>query len=384
MDRSDGTRRGATHGAKTLARRLLVALGLRKPKPPRSFSLSARREAEARERFKLLTWPESKQGRILYGLVPTAELKNVGDQAQVVAIRRWLSIYYPGMPVVELDKDVVIACIDLIAAEMTKDDIVFLHSGGNLGDRGLWSETARRLIIEHLPRTRIVSLPQTIFFSDTPEGQRQRAISERIYNGHFDLTVLGRDKVSGELAEAMFPSTKVNTCPDFVLSLDAKDFGVRSFQGDSKVLACLRLDDESMMNPDMRTRIAQGLGREVTEYDTTLSQPIPADGREAILAETLQLFAAHGAVITDRFHGLIFAVLCKKPTVVLRTVDHKLTSALEWFSDIPNVQYCSSIDELPTLLSKVEAIPPFEYPDFNFLHFRRLADWLHAPGLRKR
>ncbi|MGO4841164.1 hypothetical protein AB4144_53810, partial [Rhizobiaceae sp. 2RAB30] len=60
---------------------------------------------------------------------------------------------------------------------------------------------------------------------------------------------------------------------------------------------------------------------------------------------------------------------------VLRTVDHKLTSAVAWFKDIPNVQFCDHLDDLAATLERVRSIRVESYPDFNDLYFDRL------PGL---
>jgi pyruvyl transferase EpsI len=81
-------------------------------------------------------------------------------------------------------------------------------------------------------------------------------------------------------------------------------------------------------------------------------------------------------VVTDRFHGLIFAIICRKPAVVLPTVDHKLTSAIAWFKDIANVQLCADLAEVPELLKRVMTTPMTEYPDFNRLYFDQLPDLL--------
>jgi pyruvyl transferase EpsI len=90
------------------------------------------------------------------------------------------------------------------------------------------------------------------------------------------------------------------------------------------------------------------------------------------LTETLSLFSGHQAVVTDRFHGLIFAILCRKPAVVLPTVDHKLTSAMAWFKDIANVQLCENVAEVPSRLERVLSTPVNAYPDFNDLYFDQL------------
>ena len=338
---------------------------------PRKFEMSAPEAEAALARYGQIPWPDGP--RIIYALTPTAALSNVGDQAQVVAIRAWLARHYPDRAVVEIDKDVVLAATDMIAAHVRPDDLIFLHSGGNLGDRGLWSETGRRRMIDRFPGNRIVSLPQTIYFSDTIDGRLQRRESEKIYNAHRRLTVLGRDRQSGQLAAELFPNARIGTFPDFVLSLSAEDFdlSVDSTMA-GRTLACLRVDDESIFSTGERESLAALIGGPVSLYDTTLAEPIQPDERVTVLARTLSHFASHDSVVTDRYHGLIFSVICRKPTVVLRTVDHKLTSAIEWFADIPNVRFCEDVQSIPRLLDEVRAATDVVYPDFNALYFDRI------------
>lgn len=346
------------------------------PDPFAPFKLGAKAVAAARARWPLIVWPSDAMPRAIYALTPTAELRNVGDQAQVVAIERWLARHYPDHAVVELDKNIVLGCIDDLKRRVTPGDLIFLHSGGNLGDRGRWSEAARRTMIAAFPDNRIVSLPQTIFFSDTPVGRHERGITRDIYGGHQHLTIMGRDEISGQLAAQLFPHAQVATMPDFVLSLKAEDFALQANPAHAdRIMLCLRQDDESAFDQQRRLAIMKGLGRPATLYDTTLDHDIPAADRIRILTETLSLFSGHQAVVTDRFHGLIFSIICRKPAVVLPTVDHKLTSAISWFKDIPNVKLCDSLDRLAAILSRVEATRVDHYPDFNRLYFDQL------PGL---
>lgn len=343
------------------------------PDPFAPFKLGAKATAAARSRWPFIAWPSAATPRAVYALTPTADLRNVGDQAQAVAIERWLARHYPDHPVVELDKNIVLGCIDDLQRRITPRDLIFLHSGGNLGDRGRWSEAARRAMIEAFPDNRIVSLPQTIFFSDTPLGRHERDVSRDVYGKHRRLTVMGRDDISGRLAAQLFPNAQIETMPDFVLSLKAEDFALQPDPAHAaRIMLCLRQDNESIFDRSRRLALAEGLGRPATLYDTTLDHDIPASARLRILTETLGLFAGHQAVVTDRFHGLIFAVICRKPVVVLPTVDHKLTSAVSWFKDIANVQFCDDVAEVPALLGRVLTTPVEHYPDFNALYFDRL------------
>lgn len=286
--------------------------------------------------------------KILYALTPHPGLANVGDQAQAVAINLWLREEFPEYEVFELDKNSCnLTTLSEFSRYFNEDDLVVLHSGGNLGDRGIFSETRRRHVIYCFPQVPVVSLPQTIFFSDTEVGQKEKRRSSALYQAHPKLMVVGRDQQSGALAKELFPEASIKIVPDFVLSLNREDFSSSSGTNDGaptkqKLMLCLRNDPEGILNSEEKAALAKRLGGEVTQFDTTLDHPIPRKERSKVIEDTLALFDQHEAVVTDRFHGVIFGVLLGKPVVVLPTVDHKLVSAIEWFSDVENVVLSSA------------------------------------------
>lgn len=308
--------------------------------------------------------------KIIYALTPPPYLKNVGDHAQVIAIRAWLDQHFPQLPVIEIDKDRGSYFLPVLQWLVNPDDLFFLHSGGNLGDRGRWSEGKRREIIIAFPENKIVSLPQTIYFSNTEIGKTEQENSRRIYATHPNLTVIGRDPRSGELAAELFPKAKTFCMPDFVLSLPLRHSDKPNNR--PKVLLCLRLDSESALTSEQRCEIGEKLPYECTCYDTTLSEPIEVTEREATLNKTLDIFLATDVVVTDRYHGLIFTVLCQKPCVVLRTVDHKLTSAIHWFENIPSVMFAQNLDEIPTLVERCLNIEDQKSIDWSEKYFDKI------------
>lgn len=305
--------------------------------------------------------------KILYALTPPPKLKNIGDHAQAVAIHLWIENSFPSVEVIELDKEQSRYYLPALKRLLTPQDIVFLHSGGNLGDRGIWSERIRRLLIKNLPNNKIVSLPQTIFFSDTKNGNIQKEITRNIYQSHPDLVVIGRDPYSGELAQDLFPQAQTFCMPDFVLSLPPRSTDTKNSA--PKILLCLRLDNESALSDEQRQTMASLLPYDCTYYDTTLDSPISLDQREEILDQTLKLFLEHDVVITDRYHGLIFTVLCQKPCIVLRTVDHKLTSAIYWFKDMSSIIFAETLSELPDRVSDCLENGDRSAPNWNALYF---------------
>ena len=314
-----------------------------------------------------------KKRKIIYAITPPPRLKNIGDHAQATAILAWIQKHYPGFPVIETDKDRARYFLPALKWLVQPQDQILLHSGGNLGDRGLWSERIRRLIISTFRRNKIVSLPQTINFSDTPRGKTERENSRRIYNAHADLTVIGRDPQSGKLAGELFPNARTFSMPDFVLSLPPYPPGPRN--DPPRILLCLRHDDESILTDGEHEELTRSLPYQCSYFDTSLPDPIKVEEREHVLKRTLDFFYSFDTVITDRYHGIIFSVLCKKPCIVLRTVDHKLVSALEWFRDIPFVLFAEDREKIPSLVEQALSIESREVTDWNAEYFDRL------PGL---
>lgn len=316
--------------------------------------------------------------KIIYALTPPARLRNVGDHAQAIAIHEWFEKHFGGVPVVELDKDRSTELLPVLRFFISHRDVIFLHSGGNLGDRGKWSENARRALIAHFHRTRVISLPQTIFFSDTSDGRIEREKTVSVYGQHPRLTVMGRDPRSAGLAAQMFPGAHTLCMPDFVLSLPGQPPVHRSCP--ASILLCLRLDNESALEESTREIMERQIPYHTRRYDTTLDHPIEPSRRSDELRAALSVFEAHDAVVTDRFHGVIFSVLCGKPVVVLQTVDHKLSSAMEWFTDLRHVKMVNDPVDVPAAIEEVLSVQSLTTIDWNARYFDRLPGILGLTG----
>lgn len=316
--------------------------------------------------------------KIIYALTPPPKLSNIGDQAQVIAIYDWLKDIYPNIPIIEVDKDQCYSMIAPLKRLVNKDDLIFIHSGGNLGDRGLWSENGRRNIISNFPDTKIVSLPQTIHFSKTEEGQKEKEITKTIYNAHKDLTIIGRDFESGRIAQEMFPNCRILTIPDLVLYLNIEDIIDRKSSNGNRALFCIRLDNESALSENQKKDMMDLIEMPSEHFDTTLSEPIAPEERKQILKSTLEYFSQFKIVVTDRYHGLIFAALLKKPTIVLPTVDHKLTSAYGWFKEIPYIKFLklNELDKMGLIKDEILKASTENQINWRERYFNKLQDAL--------
>ena len=119
--------------------------------------------------------------------------RNIGDNAIAIAEEELLEKYFSDYEVLQVPESKLSICAKRIKKFINDDDIIMLHGGGNIGDTYLLPEEGRRTVIETFPNNKIISFPQTAYFSDTGEGKKQLEISKQIYNAHKNLVILARE-----------------------------------------------------------------------------------------------------------------------------------------------------------------------------------------------
>jgi len=294
--------------------------------------------------------------RIWYLLTPPPHLSNVGDHAQAVAIDAWIRRDLGAVPI-ELDKDEYRRLRPMVRKLVRPEDLILIHSGGNLGDRGIWSEQLRRQIILDHRANRVLSLPQTIWFSDSEVGRSEAMISSEVYRQGQQLEVLARDRVSLSIGAKLFPEACHEAVPDFVVGLDRREPGADR----DGLLLCLRGDDESALSPEGQSTLLDLANlTHARSFDTTLPSDIRRSDRRGILDATLDLFQSQRIVVTDRFHGVIFSFLTRTPCVVIDSADHKLRSSIEWFAGCPHIAFEKSPEAAHEIAAEWMAAEPRE------------------------
>ena len=80
----------------------------------------------------------------------------------------------------------------------------------------------------------------------------------------------------------------------------------------------------------------------------------------------LRQFASYECVITDRYHGTIFSIIANTPVIVIKTNDHKVTSALEWFDgrySEYSVQLADNLNDAYSYARKIKESHPIVVND---------------------
>lgn len=278
--------------------------------------------------------------KVKYFLTPHHD--NIGDNAQAYCIRTMLSEVFGAENISEFNMLETNKGIQ----QVSKDDIIFMSSGGNLGDLWINGERNRRAIIQNCPYNLIVSFPQTIYFN----SKEQAKVSTKIYSAHSNLHVFARDVKSYSIAKELFPLNPIEQLPDPVFTLSH----IRNFKRDG-ILCIFRNDKEDVIKNEIKSGIVNYCKHLKFSVDV-----VDIEGRKENLTAFLDMISNYKLVITDRFHGAVFASITGTPCLALPTINHKIVESNFWFRKLKTETFiCKDFSEFERRMSVVPK--SFEY-----------------------
>lgn len=314
--------------------------------------------------------------KIFYMLTPTHG--NMGDQAIAYATQKYLEDYFYDYEIIEVYRDDTYKYLKAVKMAIEKDDIIVLHGGGNMGNLYPVEEQDRRIIIDTMQNNKIISMTQTMSFSNDEIGNSELNKSKCIYNVHKDLTLIARETVSYESMKKEFINAKILLNPDIVFYLN----DMYSFNKDkrSRIMTCLRSDKESILGNDKEKFITllNTNHKDVFNYDTVIDKYISSDIRENELKAMFNEFRASKVVITDRLHGMVFCVITKTPCIVTKSLDHKVIGTYQWIKELDYIRLVDKLDyeKINSLISELSSLDKVKEIDFKEKYFSTLSSEL--------
>ena len=280
---------------------------------------------------------------------------NIGDQAIAYAIRTFADRYLLEYQFVEVLQDEVAAYINDLKETVTGQDVIFLTGGGNMGNVYCIYEATRRFVIRNFPDNPVIVFPQTIEYTGDMFGALSRKMSQRVYGAHKKLVLIAREQFSYEKMLQLYPKNQVMLCPDMVLGLQV-DTQAAERRG---IGVCLRDDRESALTELERACILEKLSamnRSIHPISTATEESgITQRNRKQIVLEKIHEISTFELFVTDRLHGMIFAILARTPCVVFQNSNLKITGVYEWVKNLPYVKLVRTIDEFETVVEEVLA-----------------------------
>jgi len=232
--------------------------------------------------------------------------------------------------------------------QVSKNDIIFMSSGGNLGDLWLNGEIKRRAIIQACSDNLIVSFPQTIAFNLKKEAEKSSAI----YNVHSNLYIFARDSKSYSIAKELFLSNFVGQLPDPVFMLSCLN---SENEGNRNGILCIFRNDKEDFLKNKKVGIVnhcKNLGFSVEVVDI--------ENNKCDLKTFLNRISKYKLVVTDRFHGAVFASITGTPCLALPTINHKIIESNFWFRKLKTKTFiCKNFEEFEERMLVVPK--PYKY-----------------------
>ena len=326
---------------------------------------------------------------------------NIGDLAIAIAEKKFIKDnlqQYEYMEVLEIEfKD----RLEEMKKLLTSEDVIVLTGGGNMGSEYICFEETRRTVIEEFPNNKIIIMPQTIYFHDTPLGKEELEKTKKIYNNHKYLTVVAREKVSFEIMKKEFSNVNIILAPDIVMYLNETKTEKRT-----GVVMAMRNDKEKTLNIDRIEDIEKDLleleykKEKVEQIDenriyvtinnvldneetnkvekyTCMSrgQCIIGDMRDKVFQEKLDEFRSAELVITDRLHGMIFAAITSTPCIAFGNYNYKIESSFEWLKEQKFIKFLRDTNNLEEVITELKAEENYEYNnDFAIKEYNKIID----------
>lgn len=273
----------------------------------------------------------------------SADYGNLGDIALTYAQQCFLKDH-TNYQLIEIPVSKSIEGLWFVKRHIKKGDLVTITGGGNMGDYYLYLEFIRQLVIRFFPYNRIVSFPQTMYFSDTVLGRKELARAQKIYNKHTNLYLFARDNTSYQTMQDKFPKIHVCYTPDIVFYLNC----VNPKKKRDGVIICMRSDIEKQITDKQYKSIvskAELQFDKVQYYDTHINRDPLLSERYEILFDLFDKFKGAELVITDRLHGMIFSHITDTPCLVFSNFNHKVVESHEWIKENKGITMISDFSE---------------------------------------
>lgn len=295
-------------------------------------------------------------------LVGIPEYGNLGDIAITHAETEFIKDNFGEYELVEILEDDVKTKTEEIEKNISKEDIIFLQGGGNLGDEYVSFEETRRIIVNTFPNNKIVIMPQTIHFSNTETGREELEKSKEAYNNHKYLTIIAREEKSYEIMKKEFYKTNIILAPDIVMYLDKTDVNVKR----NGATLFLRDDAEKVLTEEETRQINSIVSKyfnKILNTDTHIGDgiKITKELREQMLEPKLQEARSAELVITDRLHGMIFAAITSTPCIAFGNYNHKIKSSFKWLKDFKFIKYIEDISKLEEAIKELKDLKQVRY-----------------------
>ena len=277
---------------------------------------------------------ETRNRKKTFWLLNTPDHGNIGDQAIVQSEKAFFRYYFLGYSIIELTARQWTLLEKFIVSHVGKQDIIFIHGGGYIGDLWPGAERMAREMLTCLESNKKIMLQNTIFYYD-----RDTESSLEFYHKN-NIFLFLRDRNSYNIAQRYVNSDNCYLLPDTVLFLNyVNEKKIRN----RELLVCLRSDKEQIQHGSILDELfeyADSKKMSIKTTDMMYKHDATIGIRKYIVKKKIREFQEAALVVTDRLHGMYFAAITGTPCIVLDNISGKVSGGYnEWLREC-DFLYC--------------------------------------------
>lgn len=295
-------------------------------------------------------------------LLATPNYGNLGDQALKFGEIKFVNEYFKEYEIVDIPLDKLSISLSILKKELTNKDIVGLQAGGNSGTLYPGIHQSQLNALEYLKEKNIIIFPQTFYFENDENGKKVLKETYNIYKSIDKFIIFVRDKASFDYLKKKMPNLNVLLVPDMALNLNVS---VKSKKRKGALLL-LRRDSEKTLSLSKEVELIKVIKKNYTQVkrlDTHIyEEDISSKYALEELKKLLKQYANSELIVTDRLHGMIFAVLTDTPCIVLKSKSKKIEGVYNWLKDN---SYIRLVDNIMDVKKNIEELKSLKNQKFD-------------------
>lgn len=299
--------------------------------------------------IKILILSKTQKNRIFLMGIPVHG--NLGDQAIVIAEREFLKDNFKEYKVIEVESSLVTKNIKFLK-KVVGNALVLIHGGGFIGSIWPKEDNMAKLIISNLTNNNIIMLPQTAFFDNDELGKGLINQNRKIYENHKKLHICVREEYSYNFMKENFKNCNIYLVPDMVLYM--KPLNIKK-EEKNKITLCLRSDKEkTFSNVNLIIDRLKDKGyKNFNVTDTVIDRRLYEYNRIKKVKNKILEFNNSNLVITDRLHGMVFALLANTPCLVINSKSYKVRGVYNWLKANKKIKLIDNMEEFDNSIDEI-------------------------------
>lgn len=277
-------------------------------------------------------------------LLGTTGHSNIGDLAITEEEISFLRNYFKDYEIIDINEEEYFRIKNSLIKKISKQDIIFLHGGGNMGNDYPILELQRQDIIKNFKNNKVLVFPQTFHLKDKNKNEYIKKMN-KAYSQQ-NVTVCLREERSYISFKESFPNAKIELIPDIVLrkKIDFQNYNRKDF------LFCFRNDFEKIISEDLKEKLFQIVSEEKNKIDFTDmicdEEELRALSRTKIVENKFKQFSQYRLCITDRLHAIIFCSIVGTPCIAFNNHSRKVEGVYsKWLKDLKYIEVVNSLEE---------------------------------------